>query len=102
MKLDISDRNIWQIMKNDLGPHSYKVVIELLLSDDQKIRRKKFANRVRTNFRKENTMRILFSDEKLFDIDGVYYSQNDGAWAVDRADGEKKRDIQQRQNFSIV
>ena len=26
---------------------------------------------------KEETMRILFSDEKPFDIDGVYHSQND-------------------------
>ena len=38
---------------------------------------KKFANWVRTNFRKEETMKILFSDEKYFDIDRVYNSQND-------------------------
>ena len=30
-------------------------------------------------------MKILFSDEKSFDIDGVYNSQNDRMWAVDRA-----------------
>ena len=36
-----------------------------------------FANWIRTNFRKEETMRILFSDEKVFDIDGVDNSQND-------------------------
>ena len=37
-------------------------------------------------FRKEDTMGFLFSDEKFFDIDGVYNSQNDRVWGVDRAD----------------
>ena len=71
MELDIFERSVRRIMKNDLGLRPYKKVIEPLLSNDQKIKRKKFANGVRTNFRKEDTMRILFSDEKLFDIDGV-------------------------------
>ena len=39
----------------------------------------------RTTFRKENTMNILFSDEKLFDVDGVYNSHNDRIWEVNRA-----------------
>ena len=77
MELGISERNVRRIMENDLGLHPYKKVIEPLLSSDQKIKRKKFANQVRTSFRKEDTMRILFSDEKFFDIDGVYNSQND-------------------------
>ena len=64
-------------MKNDLELRPYKKVIEPLLSNDQKIKRKKFANWVRKNFRKEDIMRILFSDEKFFDIDGVYNYQND-------------------------
>ena len=41
-------------------------------------------------------MRILFSDEKFFDIDGVYNSQNDRVWAVDRADADKKGGMKQR------
>ena len=63
-------------MKNDLGLYFYKKVIEPLLSDDQKLRRKQFVNWVRTNFRKEDTLKILFSNEKMFDIDGVYNTQN--------------------------
>ena len=51
--------------------------MEYSLSDDQRVKRKKFANWVRTNFRKEDTVKILFSDEKNFDIDGAYNSQND-------------------------
>ena len=60
MELEISQADVRQIMKNNLDLHSYKIVIELLLSDDQKAKRKKFANWLRINFRKEDTMRILF------------------------------------------
>ena len=83
-------------MKNDLELRPYKKVIEPLLSNDQKIKRQKFANWVRTNFRKEHTMRILFSDEKFFDIDGVDHSQNDRMWGVDRTDANKNGGIKQR------
>ena len=64
--------------------------MEPSLVDDERVKRKKFANRVRTNFRKDDTMKILFSDKKYFDIDGVYYSQNGQVWAVNRADADKK------------
>ena len=87
-------------MKNDLELCSYKIASEPLLFDDQKIKRKAFAGWVRTNFRKEDTMRILFSDGKFFDIDGVYNSQNDRVWAVDHADADKKGGIKQRRKFS--
>jgi len=99
IELDISTTSIRRILKIDLGLKPYKKVIEPSLSDDQKIKRKKFANWVRHNFRKEETMKILFSDEKFFDIDGVYNSQNDRVWAVDRADANKKGGIQQRRKF---
>ena len=86
-------------MENDLRPCSYKTVIESLLSDDQKIKRKKFANWIRTNFRREDTMRILFSDEKFFHIDGAYNSQNDRVSAVSRTDADEKGGIQERHKF---
>ena len=68
IELGISDRSVRQIMKNAVRLHPYKIVTELLLSDDEW---KKSANWVRTNFRNESIIRILFSDEKFFDIDGV-------------------------------
>ena len=77
MERGIPDRSVRRIMKNDLDLCPYKTVIEPLLSDDQKIIRKKFANWVRTNLRKGETMRILFSDEKFFNIDSVYNSRNE-------------------------
>ena len=63
------------------------------------MKRKQFENWVRTNFRKEDTLKLLFSDEKMFDIDGVYNTQNDRVWAVDRADADENGGIQQRRKF---
>ena len=40
-------------------------------------------------------MKVLFSDEKLFDIDGVYNSQNDKVWAVTRGEADKQGGIKQ-------
>ncbi|CAF5170766.1 unnamed protein product, partial [Rotaria magnacalcarata] len=99
MELGISAASVRRILKVDLELKPYKKVIEPSFSDDQKIKREKFANWVRNNFRKEETMRILFSDEKFFDIDDVYNSQNDRVWAVDRADADEKGGIQQRRKF---
>ena len=41
-------------------------------------------------------MKILFSDEKYLDIDGVYDSQSDRALAVNRADADEKGGVKQR------
>ena len=75
MELGIFDRSVRRIMKNYLELRPYKIVIEPLLFDDQKIERRKRAKYVQTNFRKD-TMRILFSDEKFFNTDDVSNSQN--------------------------
>ena len=64
--------------------------MELPLYDDQRVKRKKFANWLRTYFQIEDTMKILSSDEKYFNIDRVYNSQNDQVWAVHRADASEK------------
>ena len=66
---------------------------EALLTDDHKEKRMKFANWIRTNFRKENMMNTLFSEEKMFDIGGVYNSQNDRIWVVNRAATDAKGGI---------
>ena len=42
-------------------------------------------------------MKILLSDEKYFDIDGVSNSQNDRVWTVNRADADEKSGVKQRQ-----
>ena len=72
---------------------------EALLTDEHKEKRVKFANWIRTNFRKENTMNILFSEEKMFYIDGDYNSLNDRMWAVNRAAADAKGGIRRKRKF---
>ena len=77
----------------------YKKTVEPLLKDEHKAQRKKFVNWARKKFRKEDTMRILFSDEKMFDLDGIYNSENDCIWAVNREEAYRGgRKIQQRKS----
>ncbi|CAF4596493.1 unnamed protein product, partial [Rotaria socialis] len=92
----ISRMSVRRVLKNDLGLHAYKVQNEPMLTDEHKEKRIQFANWIRTNFRKEDTMKILFSDEKMFDIDGVYNSQNDRIWANEPmlTDEHKEKRIQ--------
>ena len=59
---------------------------EPLLYDDQKIKREQFANWFQTNFRREDTFGILFSDETFFDIDGAHNPENERMWSINRAD----------------
>ena len=44
-------------------------------------------------------MKIIFSDEKMFDIDGIYNAQNDRICAVDRAEADKKVGTKQIRKF---
>ena len=70
------------------------------MTDTEKLKRKKFANWVRTNFKKQGTLKILFSDEKIFDIDGVCNAQNNHMWAVDRDEAHEKGRRKQKRKFS--
>ena len=91
--------SVVRILKQDLGYRSYKKRVEPALTDLQKTKRLKFANWVRHNFRKEDTLKILFTDEKMFDIDGIYNAQNDRIWAVDREEADSKGGVCQRRKF---
>ena len=50
-------------------------------------------------FRKENAMRILFSNEKMFDVDGIYNAQNQRIWANSRVETDERDDVQMRHKF---
>ena len=76
----ISRISAQRILKDDLKLKSYRIKVQPKISEDQKPKRLQFANTIRTNFRKEDTLTFLFSDEKMFDIDGVYNSQNERIW----------------------
>ena len=83
-ELSISQTSVRRILKDDLQYHAYKVRVVPLLKDEHKAKRKRFSNWMRTYFKKETTMKILFFDEKMFDIDGVYNLQNDRIWTVNQ------------------
>ena len=44
-------------------------------------------------------MKILFSNEKMFDIDGVYNSQNERIRAANRMEADAKGGIKRRQKY---
>ena len=98
-QLGISPSSVHRILNNDLELQAYKMQKETLLTDEHKEKTMKFANSIRTNFRKENTMNILFSDEKMFDIDGVYNSHNDRIWTMNRAAADGKSVIRRKRKF---
>jgi hypothetical protein len=88
-----------RILVDDLKPHAYKMTIEPKLTEEHKNKRKKFVNLVGNNFRKEDTMPILFSDEKIFDLDGMFNSQNQRIWAASRDEADEKGGIKMKQKF---
>lgn len=45
-------------------------------------------------------MKILLSDEKIFDVDGAYNSQNDRISAVSRREAGKAAGRKQKRKFS--
>ena len=98
-ELGISRTTVQRILKNDLELKAYKMQIEPMLTDEHKAKRLQFANWIRTNFKKEDTMKFLFSDEKMFDIDGIYNSQNDRVWAVNRSEADIRDGIRQKRKF---
>lgn len=99
LELEMSDRSMRRILRDDLGVRPYKKTVQPCLTGAQKAKRVQFVNWIRRHFRKEATMRILFFDEKMFDIDGIYNAQNDRVWAVDRATADAKGGKMNRRKF---
>ena len=98
-ELDISNGSDVRILKQDLAYRSHEKRVEPTLTDFEKSKRMKFANWLRHNFRKEDILRILFSDEKMFDLDGMYNAQNDRIWAVNREEADKRGGVRQKRKF---
>ena len=89
----------YKYSKKDLEYFPYKIIIKPFLVDTHKAERKIFANWVRSNFRKEQIMRVLFSEEKLFYIDSVYNVQNNHVWAPGRAETNNNGGVMPRRKF---
>ena len=48
------------------------------------------------SYSKEDTKKWLFTDEKYFDLDGIYNSQNDRVWASSREEADRKDAFHQK------
>ena len=47
-------------------------------------------------YSKEDTKRCLFTDEKYFDLDGIYNLQNDRMWASSKEEVDRKGAFHQK------
>ena len=75
-EMNTSRRSIQRILREGLDCKMYKKTIQPKLTNLQKNKRAKFANSVLNNYSKEDTKKWLFTDEKSFDLDGIYNSEN--------------------------
>ena len=70
--LNVSRTTIQRVVKSDLGYKSYIKRVSPKLKEMQKQKRHSFGIWERKNITKEIARKIMFSDEKKFDIDGAY------------------------------
>lgn len=98
-KLGMSRESARRLLINDLRLKPYKKRVEPNLSALQKKKRVKFYNWWRRYFRKFDVKKILFSDEKKFNVDGVYNIQNDRIWAPNRRESDEQGGVHQKKKF---
>ena len=98
-ELHISHTSIDRILKEDLKYCAYKKIFQPFLTNAHKAERKAFANWISTNFRKKQTMKILFSDEKIFYINGVYNLQKDRVRAPSRSEASERDGVVEERKF---
>ena len=98
-KLGMSATSAYRVLTDDLRCKAYKMIREPKLTDKQKLRRVAFSNWIRNNFRKSDTLKFVFSDEKIFAVDGVYNRQNDRVWAVSRRAADEQGAVRRMSKF---
>ena len=95
----ISRTSTRRILRKDLGYFPYTKIKQPKLTDLQKKKRVQLANWILNYYTKDNIERWLLSDEKVFDLDGVYNSQNDRVWAVSREEDDEKGGLHEKTKF---
>jgi transposase len=96
---NVSRSTMQRLIKDDLGYKSYIKRVAPKLTDSQKQKRFSFGIWVRKNVTKSLSKKILFSDEKRFDIDGFYNRQNDRIWAPNREQADADGGIHRKTKF---
>ncbi|CAF3893753.1 unnamed protein product [Rotaria magnacalcarata] len=98
-KLNVSRSTVRRIIKDDLGYKAFVKRVAPKLTEKQKIKRKSFGLWVRKNIRKSMTAQILFSDEKRFDLDGMYNRQNERIYAATHDEADEKGAVHRKTKF---
>ncbi|CAF4444585.1 unnamed protein product [Rotaria sp. Silwood2] len=89
--LGISKGTIGCIIHDNLHLHAYHVTIEPNLNYEHEQRRVSFAYWVRKWLRKKDREKILFTDEKYFELDGIFNRQNDHVYAPCKQDADEHK-----------
>lgn len=98
-KLGISKGTMGRLIHDDLHLHAYRVRIEPYLNDEHKRQRMSFAYWVRRSLRKKDRERILFTDEKYFELGGIFNRQNDRVYAPLRQEADEHGGIRPTPKF---
>ncbi|CAF4881239.1 unnamed protein product [Rotaria socialis] len=97
--LKIPPGTIGGIIHDDLHLHVYHVTIQSNLKDEHKQGRVSFAYWVRKSLRKQDQEKILFFDEKYFELDGICNHQNGRVYAAYRQDANEHKKIRLKAKF---
>lgn len=97
--LNVSRSTVRRVIKEDLGYKSYVKRVAPKLTDAQKKKRYSFGIWARKNIKKSMVRKVLFSDEKRFDTDGVYNRQNDRVYAPNREEADRRGGIRRKTKF---
>ncbi len=53
------------------------------------------------NYTKDDINKWLFTDEKFFDLDGIYSVQNDRIWVVSKEEADTKGAVHEKTKFLV-
>ena len=99
-EMNISRISAQRILRKDRRLFPYKRIKQPKLTDLQKQKKRiKFANWMLNNYTKEDINKWLFSDEKCFDLDGIYNAQNDRIWIPSREEADKWVQLMRKPDF---
>ena len=93
LKIFWNERNNYPLENTLFNWEFSNTATRWILTDDSHLHSYKKNNWIysyRCRKGEADTMRIIFSDEKMFAIDGVYNVQNDRIWTVDGVEADTK------------
>ena len=100
-KLGVGKTQAHQMLRKDLGLKPYKLQKRQKLNANARLKRLQRALALNRRFPRGRHRQIVFSDEKIFDIQQAYNPQNDRIWA-EEAPGTEERVVERTQKAKSV